>query len=58
MITFQDTLIKGRVSLIVELFSNTFMDSSDTEEKTSKLQYANENINTDSAFQVVFKICR
>ena len=51
MISLQGKLIQGRVSLIVELFSNPFMDSSEMEEKTEKLQYANENINTDSAFQ-------
>ena len=53
IITLQEKLIQDRVSLIVELFSNPYMDSSETEEKTEKLHYANEIINTDSAFQVV-----
>ena len=53
MITLHKQLIQGRVSLIVKLFSNPSTDSLETKGKTEKLQYANENINTDSAFKVV-----
>ena len=52
MITFQEKLIQGRVSLTVKLFLNPFTYSSEIEEKTEKLQYANENINTDFVCQV------
>ena len=50
MITLQEKLIQGRLSFILQLFLNPFTDSSEMEEKTEKLQYANENINTNYIF--------